>query len=36
MTIFADGGLFLSPPRTELTVKDHLNRPERALAWIPA
>ena len=36
MTIFADGGLFLSPPRTELTVEDHLNRPERALAWIPA
>jgi NAD(P)-dependent dehydrogenase (short-subunit alcohol dehydrogenase family) len=36
MTIFADGGLFLSPPRTELTVEDHLSRPERALAWIPA
>jgi NAD(P)-dependent dehydrogenase (short-subunit alcohol dehydrogenase family) len=36
MTIFADGGLFLSPPRNELTVEDHLSRPERALAWIPA
>jgi NAD(P)-dependent dehydrogenase (short-subunit alcohol dehydrogenase family) len=36
MTIFADGGLFLSPPRTDLTVEDHLDRPQRALAWIPA
>jgi hypothetical protein len=36
MTIFADGGLFLSPPRTELTFSDQLDRPQRALAWVPA
>jgi NAD(P)-dependent dehydrogenase (short-subunit alcohol dehydrogenase family) len=36
MTIFADGGLFLSPPGTDLTFDDRLDRPQRALAWVPA
>jgi NAD(P)-dependent dehydrogenase (short-subunit alcohol dehydrogenase family) len=36
MTIFADGGLFLSPPGTELTFEDQLDRPQRTLAWVPA
>jgi NAD(P)-dependent dehydrogenase (short-subunit alcohol dehydrogenase family) len=36
MTIFADGGLFLCPARTDITFQQHLDRPKRELAWLPA
>jgi NAD(P)-dependent dehydrogenase (short-subunit alcohol dehydrogenase family) len=35
MTIFVDGGLFLSPPELNMKVEDQLARPERKLAWTP-
>jgi NAD(P)-dependent dehydrogenase (short-subunit alcohol dehydrogenase family) len=36
MTIFADGGFFLSPVAAEIELDDQVARPERALAWLPA
>jgi NAD(P)-dependent dehydrogenase (short-subunit alcohol dehydrogenase family) len=35
MTLYADGGLFLSPPPQPVTNDPSLPRPERRLQWIP-
>jgi NAD(P)-dependent dehydrogenase (short-subunit alcohol dehydrogenase family) len=35
MTLFADGGTFLSPVRANINLDDQITRPERSLAWLP-
>jgi NAD(P)-dependent dehydrogenase (short-subunit alcohol dehydrogenase family) len=36
MTLFADGGTFLSPVRANINLDDQITRPERSLAWLPS
>jgi NAD(P)-dependent dehydrogenase (short-subunit alcohol dehydrogenase family) len=36
MTIWADGGAFLSPPPMEMDVEEQISRPQRELVWHPA
>jgi NAD(P)-dependent dehydrogenase (short-subunit alcohol dehydrogenase family) len=35
MTLFADGGIFLNPPRSMVKPEAQLARPERRLVWVP-
>jgi NAD(P)-dependent dehydrogenase (short-subunit alcohol dehydrogenase family) len=35
MTLFADGGMFLSPVRAEIQLDQQIARPKRTLAWAP-
>jgi NAD(P)-dependent dehydrogenase (short-subunit alcohol dehydrogenase family) len=34
MTLFADGGLFLSPPRVPVVNRDDVPRPQRRIRWV--
>lgn len=36
MTLFADGGMFLSPVQAEIHLEQQIARPVRTLAWLPA
>jgi hypothetical protein len=35
MTLCADGGIFLNPPRSMVKPEAQLARPERRLVWVP-
>jgi NAD(P)-dependent dehydrogenase (short-subunit alcohol dehydrogenase family) len=36
MTLFADGGTFLSPVRANINLDHQITRPERSLSWLPS